>query len=276
MEYRQIANIDVSAIGMGTYLSFDVRSERDIAVRRDIIANCIQTGVSLIDSSPMYGNAERVIGLTTGRAGGGEGERDKLRFATKVWTTGRTEGQRQIRESFERMGTDYIDLLQVHNLLDWRTHLDTLEDLKERGAIGAIGITHNAAGAYPEMMRIMRTGRIDAIQVPYNVLERRCEAEVLPLAEDLGIAVLAMEPLQKGRYVTGLKQAPDMTPLAEFGVETWAQALLAWVISDHRITSAIPATSRPERILENAKAGSMGHLPSELREYVRKETEKCL
>ena len=142
--------------------------------------------------------------------------------------------------------------------------------------IGAIGATHNTAGAYSEMMQIMRTGRIDAIQVPYNVLERACEADVLPLAEDLGIAVLVMEPLEKGRYVTGLRKAPDMTPLAEFGVETWAQALLAWVISDQRVTSAIPATSRTERILENAGAGDLGNLPTELRDYVRSETERCL
>lgn len=272
MEYRKIANFDVSTIGMGTYRSFDVRTDRDIEARQEIIANCLRTGISLIDSSPMYGNAERVIGLTTG----GEGARQALRLATKVWTRGRAEGRRQIRESFDLMRTDFVDLLQIHNLLDWRTHLDTLEDLKERGDIGAIGITHNSAGAYPEMIKIMETGRIDAIQVPYNVLERACDEDVLPLAEELGIAVLAMEPLEKGRYVTGLRQAPDLTPLADFGVETWAQALLAWVISDRRVTSAIPATSRPERILENAKAGDMGDLPEELREYIRRETEKCL
>ena len=272
MEYRKIGDIDVSVIGMGTYRSFDVRSAREIEVRRDIISNCLKCGVSLIDSSPMYGNAERVIGLTTD----GVGVRGNLRFATKVWTRGSAEGRRQIQESFELMGTDHIELLQIHNLLDWRTHLDTLQDLKESGKIGAIGATHNTAGAYPEMMQIMRTGRIDAIQVPYNVLERACEADVLPLAEDLGIAVLVMEPLEKGRYVTGLRKAPDMTPLAEFGVETWAQALLAWVISDQRVTSAIPATSRPERILENARAGDLGNLPTELRDYVRSETERCL
>ena len=112
--------------------------------------------------------------------------------------------------------------------------------------------------------------------MPYNVVERVCEAQVLPLAEELGIAVLAMEPLEKGRYVTGLRRAPDIEPQARFGVETWAQALLAWVISDGRITSAIPPTSRPERILENAKAGDMGHLPLELRYHIREETNRCL
>ena len=272
MEYRKIAEFEVSTIGMGTYRSFDVRPEADIEVRREIIANCIETGVSLIDSSPMYGEAEQVIGRTTDAAG----VREKLRFATKVWTRGRSEGQRQIRQSFELMGTDYVELFQIHNLLDWRTQLDTLEELKKQGHIGAIGITHNTASAYPEMMQIMKTGRIDAIQVPYNVVERACEAEVLPLAGELGIAVLVMEPLEKGRYVTGLRRAPGMAPLAEFGVETWAQALLAWVISDDRVTSAIPATSRPERILENAKAGDMGHLPTELRDYIREETKRCM
>lgn len=272
MEYRKICNFEASVIGMGTYRSFDVRTNDDIQIRREIMANCLQSGISLVDSSPMYGNAERVIGLTTDAPGA----REKLRFATKVWTRGRSEGVKQIQESFDLMGTDHVDLLQVHNLLDWRTHLDTLEELKERGEIGAIGITHNTRSAYPEMAQIMRTGRIDSIQVPYNVLERACEAELLPLAEDLGIAVLVMEPLQKGRYVTGLRREPDMGPLAEFGVETWAQALLAWVISDGRVTSAIPATSRPQRILENAKAGDMGQLTQELRDYIREETERCL
>jgi len=219
----------------------------------------------------MYGEAEQVIGRTTEASG----VREKLRFATKVWTRGRSEGQRQIRQSFELMRTDYVDLFQIHNLLDWRTHLDTLEELKGQEHIGAIGITHNTANAYPEMMQIMKTGRIDAIHVPYNVVERACEAQVLPLAGELGIAVLAMELLEKGRYVTGLRRVPYIEPLAEFGVETWAQPLLAWVISDGRITSAIPATSRPERILENAKAGDMGHLPLELRDHIQEEANRC-
>ena len=125
-------------------------------------------------------------------------------------------------------------------------------------------------------MKIMRSGRIQTIQVPLNVLDRACEAEMLPLAEKLGIGVIVMEPLKKGRYVKNLRGAPDLSPLAEHGIETWGQALLAWVLGDARVSVAIPATSRPERITENAVAGSAGRLPQGLRDYVRKETERCI
>ena len=122
----------------------------------------------------------------------------------------------------------------------------------------------------------MKSDRVDTIQIPYNVMERGCEEELLPLAEEHGIGVLIMEPLKKGRYVKDLKSQPDLTPLKEYGIETWAQALLAWVLGDSRVSITIPATSRPERIQENAWAGSAGKLPQEMRDYVRQETERCL
>jgi diketogulonate reductase-like aldo/keto reductase len=255
---------------MGTYRTFNVSSDRDIAVRHQIIDNCIAAQVTFIDSSPMYGKAEQAVGITT------KGKRDILQFATKVWTRGKADGEKQIARSFELMRTDYIDVFQIHNLVDWQTHLTTLERLKEQGKIGAIGITHYSHSSYPEMMRIMRTGRIEAVQIPCNVGERACESELLPLAEELGIGVIVMEPLEKGRYATGLKRQPNISPLAEYGITTWAQALLAWVVSDPRVSVAIPATSRPERIIENAVAGSASHLPQELRDYIREETMRCL
>lgn len=270
MEFRKIGGIEVSTIGMGSFKSFDVRSEGDIAIRHEIIDNCIANGVTLIDSSPMYGNSERIIGITT------QGKRDKFKLATKVWTTGKQEGQRQIAQSFELMKTDYVDVFQIHNLVDWRTQLTTLEGLKEQGKIGAIGITHYTTSSYPQMMDIMRSGRIDSVQVPYNVMERACESKLLPLAQEFGIGVIVMEPLEQGRYVRGLKRQPDLSPLSEYGIQTWAQALLAWVISDSRVTTAIPATSRPERIAENAYAGTIGNLPQELRDYIRDETVRSL
>ena len=126
------------------------------------------------------------------------------------------------------------------------------------------------------MLDIMRTGRIHTIQVPYNVRERSCEDRILPLAADLGIGVIVMEPLNKGRYVKGLRRQPDLSPLAAFGIRTWGQALLGWVLGDGRVSVAIPATSRPERVEENALAGKIGVLPHTLREYIRQETERCL
>jgi aryl-alcohol dehydrogenase-like predicted oxidoreductase len=270
MEFRALGRLDVPAIGLGTARTFDVTSARDIAVRRRIIDRCLAHQVTFVDSSPMYGHSEQVIGLTT------EGRREQFQFATKVWCQGRGQGEAQIAQSFHLFKTDYIDLLQIHNLVDWQTHLVTLEGLRDQGRIGLIGITHYVTSAYATMMEIMRSGRIDAIQIPYNVLERDCEARVLPLAQEQGIGVIVMEPLDKGRSVKGLRQQPDCSPLAAWGIRTWAQALLAWVLGDARVSVAIPATSRPERIEENALAGSVGYLPQELRDYIRKETERCL
>ncbi len=270
MEYRKLGSSDVSVIGLGTLRTFDVTDQAEVAQRQQIIDNCLANEVNLIDSSPFYGNAERVLGQTT------EGLRDRFFLATKVRVEGKDAGEAQIAQSFELFGTEYIDLFQVHNMIDWRTHLTTLERLKDEGRIGMIGVTAMVHEAYPEIAGLMREGRIDAVQLPYNVVERGCEEVMLPLAEELGIGFLVMEPLKKGVYVKELKSQPNLAPLAELGIETWAQALLAWVISDPRVTATIPATSRPERVAENAKAGSVGPLPPELRDYVREETLRCL
>lgn len=270
MQTRKLATLEVPPIGMGTWKTFDVRSKAEIAVRREIITACATEGVSFLDSSPMYGESESVVGITT------EGNQERFQFATKVWCTGLLQGKAEIARSFERFRTDYIDVFQIHNLLDWETHLPTLEALKAAGRIGLIGITHYMTDAYPEMIRIMKGGRISTIQIPYNVLERTCEQEILPLAEELGIGVIVMQPLGVGRLVTGLKREPDLTPLEAHGIETWAQALLAWILADMRVGVVIPATSKPERIRENAAAGGLPVLPRDLRTYVEKETQRCL
>ena len=270
MEYRKLGNIQVSVIGLGTLRTFDVESEADISIRREIIDNCIAREMNFIDCASAYGNAERVVGLTTA------GRRDRFHLATKVRVEGREEGKAQIARSFELFNTDYIELYQIHNLVDWRTHLTTLEALKDQGKIGMIGVSAMVHDAYPVIVELMRSGRISTVQVPYNVMERGCEAEILPVAEELGIGVLVMEPLKKGRYVSELKRQPDLRPLAEFGIQTWAQALLAWVIGDPRVSTTMPATSKPGRVNENALPGSLGRLPQELRDFVRSETERCL
>ena len=270
MEYRKLGNLEVSVIGLGTLRAFDVTEGVDLADRRRIIDNLLAEGINFIDSAAMYGAAEKAVGITT------EGRRDKFYLATKVRVEGNEAGQNQIAESFANFNTDYIDLFQVHNLIDTETHLLTLERLKGEGRIGMIGVTAMVNEAYAEVMDWMRTGRIDTVQVPYNVVQREVEEGVLPLAEELGIGVMVMEPLKKGRFVKELKGEPDMTPLKEFGVETWAQALLSWVIADPRVSITIPATSRPGRIAENALAGTLNTLPKELRDYVRDETLRLL
>ncbi|MDA0263273.1 MAG: aldo/keto reductase [Chloroflexi bacterium] len=270
MEYRKLGNLDVSVIGLGTLRSFDVTEPADLEPRRQIIDNCLAHGINFIDSAAMYGASEKAVGITT------EGRRDRFYLATKVRIEGKEAGKRQIAESFANFNTDYIDLLQIHNMIDWQTHLPTLERLKAEGKVGMIGVTAMVNDAYPGVMDVMRSGRIDTVQVPYNVVQREVEAELLPLAHELGIGVMVMEPLKKGRYVKELKGEPDLTPLKGFGVKTWAQALLSWVVSDPRVSITIPATSRPERITENALSGALETMPQELRDFVREETVRLL
>ena len=270
MEYRKLGNLDVSVIGLGTLRTFDVIDEDDIAVRKQIVDNCLDNDVNLIDTASWYGNAEQVLGKIT------RGLRDQFYIATKVRIKGKDAGDAQIARSFELLKTDYIDLFQVHNMIDWQTHLPTLQRLKGEGKVGMVGVSAMVPDAYPTIIDLMRQGRVDVVQIPYNVLNRAVEDQLLPLAEELGTGILVMEPLQKGRYVLGLKRQPDLTPLREYGINTWAQALLAWVISDSRVSSAIPTTSRPERIQENAKAAEAAGLPQKSRDYIRSEAERCL
>ena len=270
MEYRKLGNLDVSVIGLGTLRTFDVTGEDEIAVRGQIVENCLDNDINLIDTAAWYGNAEQVLGEIAWHI------RDEFYIATKVRTEGREAGEAQIAQSFQHLKTDYIDLFQVHNMIDWQTHLPTLERLKDEERIGMVGVSAMVPEAYPTIMDLMRQGRVDAVQIPYNVLNRNVEDELLPLAEELGTGVLVMEPLQKGRYVLELKRQPDLAPLRDYGIRTWAQALLAWVISDRRVSSTIPTTSRPERIPENAEAAKAAALPQELRDYIRSEAERCL
>ena len=270
MEYRKLGNLDVSVIGLGTLRTFDVAGDAEIAVRRQIVDSCLDNDVNLIDTAAWYGNAERVLGEIAWDI------RDEFYIATKVRTEGKEAGEAQIARSFELLKTDYIDLFQVHNMIDWQTHLPTLERLKGEERIGMVGVSAMVADAYPTIMELMRQGRVDTVQIPYNVINRSVEDELLPLAEELGTGILVMEPLQKGRYVQELKRQPDLTPLGDYGISTWAQALLAWVISDRRVSAAIPTTSRPERIPENASAADAAGLPQQLRDYIRSEAERCL
>ena len=270
MEYRKLGNLNVSVIGLGTLRTFDVTKDDEIAVRRQIVDNCLDSDINLIDTASWYGHAEQVLGRIT------EELRAQFYIATKVRTEGKEAGEAQIARSFQLLKTDYIDLFQVHNMIDWQTHLPTLERLKGDGKIGMVGVSAMVPDAYPTIMDLMRQGRVDVVQVPYNVMNRGVEDELLPLAQELGTGILVMEPLQKGRWVLELKQQPDLTPVRDYGIDTWAQALLSWVISDRRVSSAIPATTRPERVGENAQAARAAGLPQQLRDYIRSEAERCL
>ena len=269
MRKRMLATLEVPAIGMGSANTFNVEDEDGLGVRREIIDNCIESGSTFIDTSPMYGRAEQCLGVSM------EGKTGQFQFATKVWAVGRETGQRQIKRSFELLKTDHIEVFQIHNMVDWKTHLPYLEGLKDGGKIDLIGVTYTYPPGFPEMMEIMKTGRIQTIQISYNALEREAEEEMLPLAEELGIGVIVMRPLGSGALAKELKEQPDLSPLAEFGITTWPQALLAWVLADPRIGILIPSSTRPERILQNAVAGTLPTLPPELRDHVAGEAQRC-
>lgn len=271
MQCRKLGDIDVPVIGMGSAASsgFDVESSEEIHNCKEIVDNCIANGCTFLDTSPMYRRAEGVMGIAI------SGRRHKFKLATKVWCAGLETGKAQISRSYALLRTDYIDVLQIHNLVDWKTHLPYLEHLKEQGKIGLIGLSHYQPQFYPEMAEVMKTGRIDTIQIPYSLLERDVEQFILPLAAEMNIGVIVMRPLVKGTVVTGLKSEPNLSPLKEYGIETWGQAAMAWILADSRVTVLIPATTRPKRIVENSIVGSI-NIPGEIRKYIADEAARCL
>ena len=264
MERRPLggSGVDVPAVGMGTWRTFDVRGPEE-AARATIVTEAIDVGATLVDSSPMYGEAERVLGQAL------DGRRDAVLVATKVWTPDPQEGERQVQRALGHFG-GRVDIYQVHNLVAWRAHLDTLERHRERGEIGVLGATHWQPGGFTELEVVMRSGRIAAIQVPYNPVEREVERRILPLAEELGLGVIVMRPFAEGGLVRRAPGESELAPLRPFGVRTWGQALLKWILSDPRCHVAIPATSRPGRMGENAAAGDPPWLGAEERRLVER------
>jgi diketogulonate reductase-like aldo/keto reductase len=242
--------VDVPVIGYGTWQVLDVRG-RDEADRRQVVGAALDAGSTVLDSSPMYGEAERVLGDALNGREEGQGRRDEAFVATKVWTSDDAEAERQTQRALNWFG-GRVDLYQVHNLVQWRQRLDLLERLRAEGSVRFLGATHYSSSAFGELETVMRSGRIDAIQIPYNLRERTVEQRLLPLAADLGLAVVVMRPLGGGGLA---RRGPDARELAALDVDTWGQALLRWVVSDPRITVAIPATSKRERAAENAAAG---------------------
>jgi len=263
METRRLGNsgLTVPVIGMGTWRTFDVRGATAESTSRHIVDEALEAGANFFDSSPMYGTAEGVLGHTLA------GRRDQALIATKVWASSKDEGRWQIEKALGYFG-GRVDLYQIHNLLNWREHLIVLEGLKETGTITAIGATHYSPGAFGELAKVMKTRRITAIQIPYNPHEREVEQVILPLAEELGMGVVIMRPFGEGSLMRRIPSPEQLEPLRPFGIETWAQALLKWGLSDPRCHTAIPATSKPERMRSNAQAGTGPWLDAEARAYV--------
>ena len=238
-------------IGLGTWQTFDVgaaQSARDPL--KEVLREFVRLGGSVIDSSPMYGKSESVTGDLTAELG----LQKQLFLATKVWTSGRDAGIRQMEESFRRLRTQRMDLMQVHNLVDYRTHLSTLRRWKEQGKVRYIGVTHYTASAFDELARVLAAEDLDFVQLNYSITEREAERRLLPLAAEKRLAVLANRPLAAGelfRRVRG-KSLPAWSK--EIGCASWAQFFLKFAISHPAVTCAIPATSKVEHLVDNMQA----------------------
>ena len=247
----------IPAVGLGTWRTFDVgASATERAPLTDVLRRFAELGGRVVDSSPMYGAAESVVGdLATDLA-----ITDKLFLATKVWTSGRDAGVTQMEQSLRRLRTQRLDLMQIHNLLDWRTHLRTLREWKAAGRARYVGVTHYTSSAYDELERVLRGEPLDFVQVNYSLGEREAERRILPLARDRGVAVLANRPFSEGGLFQRVRGRPVPGWAAEFDCESWAQFFLKWILAHSAVTCVIPATSRPEHLVDNMKAGT-GNLP---------------
>jgi aryl-alcohol dehydrogenase-like predicted oxidoreductase len=252
--------LTVPVVGMGTWHTFDVTGQ-EANERKRVTDAAFKSGATFFDSSPMYGEAERVLGRTL------RGRRDDAIVATKVWTSNDSEANRQITASlafFRRR----VDVFQVHNLVAWRTRLDQLQQLRDAGTVRAIGLTHYAAGAADDLLRAMRDPRVQAVQVPYNPRERWIESSILPAASELGLGVIVMRPFGEGSLARMRVNSSALEPLKPFGVRSWPQALLKWILSDTRCHVAIPATSSADHLLANAAAGDPPWLGPDERRYI--------
>jgi aryl-alcohol dehydrogenase-like predicted oxidoreductase len=248
--------LELPVVGLGTWRVFDLPPGSQL-VADEVVAAAFDAGCRVVDTSPMYGRSEEVLARAMGP------RRGDAFVATKVWT----ESVAVARAHFERQASLFggrIDLLQVHNLVAWREHLGWIERERDAGRVRFVGATHYSASAFEDLETVMRTGRIDAVQVPLNPWERAAEGRLLPLAVDLGLGVIAMRPFRDG---TLLRQ-PYPPELAGIGLSGWPEALLRWCLSDERVTVAIPATASSGHATANARSGELAPLSPEIRDLV--------
>jgi diketogulonate reductase-like aldo/keto reductase len=249
----------VPAVGLGSWRTFDVGAAAAArAPLREVLQRFVDLGGRVVDSSPMYGAAESVIGDLAAELGVG----DRLFLATKVWTSGRQAGVAQMEQSIRRLRARRLDLMQIHNLLDWRTHLRTLRDDQQAGRLRYVGVTHYTERAYDELEGVLRSEPLDFVQVNYSLGEREAERRILPLARDRGIAVLVNRPFSAGDLFQRVRGQALPPWAADVGCESWAQVFLKWILADPAVTCVIPATSRVQHLVDNMRAG-LGSLPDE-------------
>jgi diketogulonate reductase-like aldo/keto reductase len=255
-------------IGLGTWRAFDVDLTTDNRRQLEgVLSLFVKLGGRVIDSSPMYGRAEEVIGeltaapgirelATASPSGGG------LFLATKVWTHGKENGIKSMERSMALLRTKRIDLMQVHNLVDVQTHLATLREWKQLGRIRYLGITHHEAGAFPDVEKIMRSEKLDFLQINYSLMEREAEQRILPLAQERGVAVIVNRPFGAGDLFSKVRSKPLPGWATEFDCRSWAQFFLKWIVAHPAVTCAIPATDKPVHLEDNMQGG-VGRLPDE-------------
>lgn len=249
----------IPVIGLGTYIVLDVApGAPERAELKEVLTTFAAGGGKLIDSSPMYGRAEAVVGELTAATG----LRDSLFLATKVWTSGRASGIRQMEDSLKLMRTRRIDLMQVHNLVDLPTHMKTLAEWKAAGTIRYLGITHYHSGAYRELEKLLKTRAYDFVQFNYSLAEREAEQRLLGVAAESGTAVIVNRPFAQGELFAKVKGRELPAWAAEFDCDSWAQFFLKYIVSHPAVTCVIPGTGKVRHMSDNLKAGA-GRLPDE-------------
>jgi len=246
-------------IGMGSSRTFDVGDDDELKARlRDVLQTFSNKGGAMIDSSPMYGNAEQVIGELLKTVT----NKKELFMATKVWTEGKTEGIAQMQRSMRRMGVSAFDLIQIHNLVDWTTQLETLKEWKAAGKVRYIGITTSHGRYHQELERILAKEPFDFVQFSYSIGNRDVEKRLLPLAKERGIATIINRPFQRGSLFQQVKGKPLPAYASEIDCDSWGQFFLKFVVSHPAVTCAIPATSKVHHMIDNMGA-CYGRLPDE-------------
>ncbi len=247
----------IPAVGLGTSRTFDVgRSPNERKPLQEVLRRFTQLGGKVIDTSPMYGRSEEVIGDLVAELK----LRDELFFATKVWTTGKQAGIDSMERSLALLKTKRIDLMQVHNLVDLDTQLATVRAWKEEGRVRYVGVTHYVESALPALEKVLQREKLDFLQINYSIIEREAEKRVLPLARERGVAVLINRPFARGNLSSRLRSKPLPDWAGEFDCKSWAQFLLKWILANEAVTCAIPATSDPRHLEDNMRGG-VGRLP---------------
>lgn len=246
-------------VGLGTWQQFDVGPDAaERTALKKVLTGLVELGGSVVDSSPMYGRAERVVGELSAELG----LTDDIFGATKVWTSGRESGIEQMNRSMDRMHQQPMDLMQVHNLTDWQTHLDTLQDWKAKGKIRYTGVTHYVTSAFDQLANIITSRDIDIVQLPYSIQTTQAEKHLLPLAAKHDVGVIVNEPFEGGSLFGLIDNEPLPDWTASFDCESWAQFFLKYILAHGAVTCVIPGTSDPEHVRDNVRAG-YGALPDD-------------